>query len=276
MSGFHTNFHSYSKDYHLHFLEDLAGDYLRRVHNETEATFAPAEDVAARLEKLEFENVHILGRGVDTKMFHPGRRSEKIRSSWGAESGDPVALYVGRIAAEKNLDLFFRSCEVMREKTPTLKIVVVGEGPLLKELKETHPEVLFTGAKRDEELAACYASADLFPFPSTTETYGNVVVEALASGLQVVAYDYAAPAKFIRDGESGHLCPFADEEAFLSVCGKAVGNPAAEELRKAATLAASGQSWDRVVSKFEADLEKIVANYEPRGPLKFDLEFRRH
>ncbi len=274
-SGFHTNFHSYSKDYHLPFLEDVATDYLRRVHNETDATFAPVEDVADQLRNTGFKNVHVLGRGVDTKLFNPEKRSNQLRESWGASPDDPVALYVGRIAPEKNLDLFFKSCDAMREKAPTLKVVVVGDGPLLENLKDTHPGVIFAGVKRDEELAACYASADLFPFPSTSETYGNVVVEALASGLQVVAFDYAAPAKFIEDGKNGHLCPMADKDAFVAACLRAIENPAATELRAAALRSASGQSWDRIVDHFEAALEKIVAEYKPRGPISFDRELKR-
>tara|TARA_R110002096_G_scaffold4501_25_gene21207 strand:- start:6352 stop:7560 length:1209 start_codon:yes stop_codon:yes gene_type:complete len=274
-SGFHTNFHSYSKDYSLPFLEDMATDYLRRVHNETDATFVPVEDVAEELRKEGFKNVQVLGRGVDTALFNPEkRRSKALRESWGVSPDDPVVLYVGRIAAEKNLDLFFKACDAMREKVPALKVVVVGDGPLLGNLKDAHPEVIFEGVKRDEELAACYASADLFPFPSTSETYGNVVVEALASGLQVVAFDYAAPAKFIEDGKNGHLCPMGDKEAFIAACLRAIENPAAPELRAAAVDSASGQSWDRVVSNFEAALEKIVAEYQPRGPISFDIDLK--
>lgn len=273
-SGFHTNFHSYSKDYSLSFLEDVATDYLRRVHNETDATFAPVEDVAEKLRNTGFKNVHVLGRGVDTALFNPGRRSEELRKSWGASPDDPVALYVGRIALEKNMDLFFRACDAMREKEPTLKVVVVGDGPQLENLKEAHPEAIFPGVKREEELAACYASADLFPFPSTSETYGNVVVEALASGLQVVAFDYAAPAKFIEDGKNGYLCPMADPDAFVAACLRAIEGGTATELRAAAVLSATGESWERVVGNFEAALETIIAEYQPRGPISFDVELK--
>jgi len=274
VSGFHTNFHSYSKDYRLPFLEDVATGYLRHFHNESDATFAPAEDVAAKLRDLKFKRVGILGRGIDTGLFHPGRRSEKLRESWGASPTDPVALYVGRIALEKNLKLFFEACDKARETTPNLRVVLVGDGPVRETLQEQHPEAIFAGIQRAEDLAVHYASADLFPFPSMSETYGNVVVEALASGLQVIAFDYAAPAKFLKDRDNGYLIDFSDSEAFIKATSFAVTDPQASAVRESAVDAASDHSWESIVEGFEQDLEKIIANYKPRGALAIDLEFK--
>lgn len=271
-SGFHTNFHSYSKDYRLPFLEEVATNYLRKIHNECDATFAPAEDVAEKLRGLKFQRVFVLGRGVDTNLFHPGRRSEKLRSSWGAKAEDPVALYVGRIAPEKNFDLFFKACMALRERLPTLRIVVVGDGPDRKELESNHKDVIFLGAQRGEDLAACYASADLFPFASTSETYGNVVVEALASGLVVTAFNYAAPAKFLRDGENGYLAPMGDKSAFIDQVLRSGEAAFDQKIREAAVSAAADQSWARVVSGFEQRLLKIIEEYKPRGGLLEDVE----
>ena len=157
----------------------------------------------------------MLSRGVDTELFHPEKRSDPLRTSWGAGPDDLVALCVGRVAGEKNLPLAVRAFEAIRERHPTAKLVIVGDGPLRESLAKQHPEVIFAGTRRGDDLAMHYASADLFLFPSTTETFGNVASEAMASGLTVVAYDYAGPRLLIDTGETGALVPFDDADAFV-------------------------------------------------------------
>src|SRR6185503_1364513 len=126
-----------------------------------------------------------------------------------------VALYVGRIAPEKNLPLVLRAAEAMRAANPRVRLVLVGDGPDRAALQARHPGHVFAGMRTGEDLAAHYASGDVFLFPSTTETYGNVTMEALASGLAVIAYDYAAAHKHIRHDVNGLLAKFEDADAFL-------------------------------------------------------------
>ncbi|MDX9995826.1 MAG: glycosyltransferase family 1 protein [Rhodocyclaceae bacterium] len=215
VSTFHTNFHSYSRHYGIGWLQGSIERYLRWFHNRTATTLVPTPELAEQLACRGFRNVGVLSRGVDTRLFHPGRRSAELRKSWGAGEHDSVVIIVGRMAPEKNLDLALRAFSAIRRLHPNARMVCVGDGPLRETLCRQHPECLFVGTKRGEALAEHYASADLFVFPSLTETFGNVVSEALASGLPVVAFDYAAASDLIVTGENGRSVPPGDASAFI-------------------------------------------------------------
>jgi glycosyltransferase involved in cell wall biosynthesis len=254
VSGFHTNFQSYLENYSLPGLEYFAQSILRSVHNQTARTLTPSADTAAMLQRWGIANVGVLGRGVDTDLFSPARRSAALRASWGADDHTPVAIYVGRVAAEKNLPLLMKAFSAFREKYPQAPCVLVGDGPRLKALQTEHPEFLYLGAKTGTDLAECYASADVFVFPSTSETFGNVVLEAMSSGLVPVCYDYAAPRQVIRHLENGCLAAFDDSEAFLAATRESatIWNSAA--IREAARIAAGQLGWQRVIEQFEGEL----------------------
>jgi len=254
-SSFHTNFHAYSRHYHVGFLHNAGLAYFRWFHNRTVCTFAPSVDVIASLESAGFRNLHLMGRGVDTEQFSPARRDEALRASWGAGPDTPVAICVGRLAAEKNLPLVAETWAALRATEPDLKLVLVGDGPLRPALAKRHPGIHYAGVRRGEALARHYASGDLFLFASVTETFGNVVTEALASGLVVVTYDYAAGRAHVREGENGHLAAFGDPAAFRAAAQRAVAGRAGwPTLRSAARRSACALSWDRVVDNFENTL----------------------
>ena len=215
VSSFHTNFHSYGNHYGYGFLRAFILRWLRFCHNQTLLTFAPSTDLIKTLTTDGFKNVRLLARGVDTNLFSPQRRSASLRAEWGADQDMPVALYVGRLAPEKNLGLMLKAFKRMQAVLPDIRLVIVGDGPARKQIEESVPEAYFAGMKRGEALATHYASADCFLFASVTETFGNVVTEAMASGLPVLAFDYAAPARFIQPGENGFLAPYKDDTAFL-------------------------------------------------------------
>jgi glycosyltransferase involved in cell wall biosynthesis len=258
ISGFHTNFQTYLEDYNLPGMQSIAQGALRVVHNQTARTLTPSADTAAMLEDWGVQNVGVMGRGVDTDLFHPRRRSPELRGSWGAGESTPVAIYVGRIAAEKNLDLVVRAFAAFSDAEPDARMVFVGDGPRLASLKEEHPEFHYAGARTGEDLAVHYASGDVFLFPSVTETFGNVVLEAMSAGLGVVAYDYAAPRLLIRCGENGWLAPLGDEAAFLaqSRAAAAAWNDAA--VRTAARQTAFDLGWERVIEQFEHELASVM------------------
>lgn len=258
VSGFHTNFQNYLEDYHLPGLETVAQGVLRTIHNQTARTLTPSADTAAMLERWGIQNVGVLGRGVDTEMFDPIRRDAELRQSWGADESTPVAIYVGRVAAEKNLELVVRSFDVFKEVQPKARMVIVGNGPRLESLKQERPEFHYAGARTGTDLAAHYASGDVFLFPSITETFGNVVLEAMAAGLGVVAYDYAAPRLLIRSGENGWLAPFNEEAAFLAQTRAAAAAWQDEELRFAARQSAFDLGWERVIEQFEHELASVM------------------
>lgn len=280
-TGFHTNFQEYVAHYRLPLLERATLSYLRRLHNRSDATFVPAYDVIHRLEGQGFENLRLLPKGVDTRHFHPRNRDRALREAWGATEDSPVALYVGRIAAEKNLPLIVRSFRALAERHPGFRGVFVGDGPKLKELQAQHPEFIYAGTRFGEDLARHYASADLFIFPSMTETFGNVTLEAMASGLAVVAYHYAAARQHIVDGINSYSAPFGDEEAYLASVLRAAEAPDLAEIREYARSSARKVRWRKVIKHFEKALEEIIETKQRPGhpaaaPLNAELASPRH
>ncbi len=262
-SGFHTNFQQYMAHYQLPILERVTMRYLRHVHNRSHCTFVPSTDVIDQLASQGFENLELLPKGVDTRLFSPKRRDLLLRKRWGAGDGAIVGLYVGRIAAEKNLPLIVKTFTELQRRFPDFRGVFVGDGPRLAELKERHPEFIYAGVRFGEDLARHYASADLFVFPSLTETFGNVTLEAMASGLGVVAFDYAAARQHIVDGENGYAVPFGDEEAFIEAAVAAARNPELSEVREKARKSARKVRWKKVVKRFEHRLKDLIRREYP-------------
>jgi glycosyltransferase involved in cell wall biosynthesis len=252
LAGFHTNFHRYTRHYHIGWAEPLVERYLRWFHNRATGTVVATADLRARLDARGFRAVSVLGRGVDRDLFDPARRSASLRRSWGVSEDDLVALCVGRVAAEKNIGLAVAAYRAMRDVHPRCRLVIVGDGPLRRRLERAHPELFFTGMLTGEALAAHFASADVFLFPSETETFGNVTLEALASGLAVVAYDYAAAREHVRPGRSGLLVPHGDATAFVAAAVTLAGAPErVREMRQAIGESVAHLGWARVVERFE-------------------------
>ncbi len=258
-STFHTNFQDYCSDYGAAFLQGLALRYLRWFHNRCALTTVPDPGLVERLEQAGLRRLELLGRGADTRLFSPERRDEGLRREWGAGPGDPVALYVGRAAAEKNIPLALEAWRTAREGCPGLRMVVVGDGPVRRKLQRKWPGVCFAGMRYDEDLARHYASADLFLFGSLSETFGNVVVEALASGLAVLTYDYAAGRQFIEHGRNGYLAPFGEAEAFRTAAADlAAGFGDLAPVRAAARRTAEAYPWDSTIDRFETLLRQAA------------------
>lgn len=262
-SAFHTNFHSYSRHYGVGLLQPIVAGYLRRFHNRTACTFVATHQLEAQLASAGFERLRVVARGVDTALFSPARRSESLRREWGASPDTIVALYVGRIAAEKNLPVVFGAFDELRNAAADARLVVVGDGPQRAALQSSHPEHVFAGLRRGEDLATHYASADVFLFPSLTETFGNVTLEAMASGLAVVAYDYAAAREHIRHRVSGMLAPFGKADAFEALTAE-LGSDGRlrEKLRHNARAAARAVRWESVVEGLARTMEEIAHGRE--------------
>lgn len=264
--GFHTNFDQYLSRYHLEGVRPLAVSYLRKIHNRANLTIVPTVNVRDRLLACGFEKLEVMGRGVDTELFSPRRRSQKLRDSWGAGPTSPVAIVVGRVAPEKNLGLAMKALEKMREQSPDLVAVVVGDGPSRKALEKSHPWVVFAGMRTGVDLGTHYASADILLFPSETETFGNVTLEGMASGLITVSYDYAAARSHVQHGRNGLKARLGDEENFIRQAGFSLALDRWSELRKQARRSADKQSWSGIVSDFERHLHGVIpAKAERRG-----------
>lgn len=255
-SDFRTNFHAYSRHYGIGWLHRPIMAYLRKFHNRTLCTMVPTEALRRDLEAAGFKRLAVVRRGVDTTQFDPACRSEELRRRWGCAPDDLVVGCVGRLAHEKNLGLLSATFAAIRQQVPQAKLVLVGEGPLRAELAARWPQAHFAGQQTGRDLAAHYASMDLFLFPSLTETFGNVTPEAMASGLPVVAFDYAAAAQIIDHGRSGSLAPFGQEAAFIEQAVALARSPQARlSMGCAAREAAGLLGWDNVV----AQLERILA-----------------
>ncbi|MGL4317628.1 MAG: glycosyltransferase family 4 protein [Pseudomonas sp.] len=254
VSGFHTNFQQYSGHYGLGLLTRLLTQYLRWFHNRTRMTLVPSPSQRLELQRRGFERLELLARGVDGQLFHPARRCSELRQQWGLADDDIAVLHVGRLAPEKNLALLVRAFRSLQQSRPgqRLKLVLVGDGPSRTELQAQLPEAIFCGLQRGEELAAHYASGDLFLFPSLSETFGNVVLEALAAGLAVVAFDQAAAAQHIRHGHNGALAMPGDELAFIEAAQWLLeDSEARRRVRLNARQHAGRQGWAAIVEQFE-------------------------
>ncbi|MCE4053752.1 glycosyltransferase family 4 protein [Pseudomonas sp. Au-Pse12] len=268
VSGFHTNFQQYSSQYGMGLLTRLLTHYLRWFHNRSQLTLVPSISQHLELERRHFERLALLSRGVDSQLFHPAKRVDAVRAAWGLGNDDLAVIHVGRLAQEKNLGLLKRCFERLQATYPQrkMKLIVVGDGPQRAALEKSLPEALFCGSQRGEALATHYACGDLFLFPSLTETFGNVVLEALASGLAVVAYDQAAAAQHIRHGYNGVLAMPGDEGAFGDAASWLLEEP--ETLRRVRLNArqhASRQGWAAVIEQFEERLRSACAHAPTEG-----------
>ncbi len=258
-TSFHTNFHSYGKHYGYHFATGLLMKWFRYLHNGARYTMVPSLDVQEALTADGFHNVIILSRGVDGALFTPARRSEALRRQWGVEPDDIVVAYVGRVAAEKNIPVAVKAFEAMKAVQPRARLVIVGDGPYRPRLEREHPEYIYAGMRKGEDLATHYASADVFVFASTTETFGNVVTEAMASGLCVLTYDYAAGRQQVESGVNGVTVAFDDEAAFVAAAEAMMQDPdQIKVMGAAARLTAEAMTWDAIIEQFEHQLAAIA------------------
>lgn len=251
-SGFHTNFHSYSRYYGAGFMEKLLCVYGRWFHNRTAITLVPTRKMQRTVSDMGIAPTGLWSRGVDCHRFTPHKRDESLRRQWGLKDSERAVLYVGRLASEKNLQMAVACFERIRGLHPQTRFVLVGDGPLRKRLEERHPEYIFCGTRCGDDLARHYASGDIFLFPSKTDTFGNVVTEAMASGLGVVAFDDAAASEHIRQEENGMKAPLNDDESFVDNALRLADQPTLlDRIRAQARLDALELNWASQIEQFE-------------------------
>jgi len=258
VTSFHTNFAEYVPGYLPGVFTPLAWSLLRRFHSPAVRTLCPTPTTRSDLQTRGFHpRISLWSRGVDADRFDPGRRSEALRDQV-APGAEVVLLYVGRLAAEKRITDLISAFRILRESTrQQLGLVLVGDGPLRSRIqREAGPGVHLTGFRTGAALLDLYASADLFAFPSETETFGNVVIEAMASGLPVVGVDRGGVRDLIRPGITGFLAPPRDPERLAEAILPLVES---RELRARMALAARedalGHNWERI-------LDGVIVEYE--------------
>jgi len=249
VASVHTFWESYFRYYHLGWAVPLGERLLRRFYGRCVEVYAPSQAMADLLrEKQLARTIHLWERGVDRALFHPGRRDMGWRRSLGVADDEILVAFVGRLVLEKGLDVLAATADTAARAGLRLRWLVVGDGPALPALKARFPDALFTGALEGEALARAYSGADLFVFPSRTDTFGLVLVEAMASGLAVAAYPVPGPLDVVADSGAGVL----DEDL-----GRAV--TAALRIPRAAALArAADFSWDRAVDQFAAAIDEAA------------------
>ena len=261
VSSYHTNLAAYCSYFRLGMLVEPTWLYRRYLHNQCSRTLCPSGSTRTELISRGFTNVQVWPRGVDTTLFSPDRRSLSWRRRMcDHEESQVVILYVGRLSHEKNLmSLVSAYSEIESAST---RLVVVGDGPARADLERAlagHSAV-FTGYLSGEALAAAYASADVFAFPSTTETFGQVVLEAMASQLPVVAFDAEGVRDQVRHGQSGMLAPEGDLKSFTKALRTMVEAP---ELRQSIGVEgyriATKRNWDAAMDGL-LEVYEIVAH----------------
>lgn len=263
VSSFHTNFDQYSAHYGIGWARSLIWRYLRWFHNRTRETYVPSRATISDLEGRGFERLVLWPRGVDASFFRPDRPGRlDVRSAYGWGPDDLVLTYVSRIAPEKNVDYLAEALAIVVARRPNVRILFVGDGPSREELEERMgPTARFAGYRVGAELADHFAAGDAFAFTSKTETFGNVVLEAMASGLPVVALRAGGVGDIVRDDATGLLVdPDAPPEEFAGALLRLVDRPDLRaRLEKAARAYAESQSWDAIMDGLRDRYAKVIA-----------------
>ncbi len=273
VAGYHTNIANYMSHYGLGPLAPTAWKYRKFLHNQCDVTLCPSQSTAKVLEKQGFERIKIWPRGVDSVLFHPAKRSAEIRKSLGAEDDTtPLLLYAGRLSHEKNISTLAEAFRIISAGHPVCRLVVVGDGPARQDLEQSLAglPVTFTGYQRGEDLAVYYASCDIFIFPSTSETFGQVVQEAMASGLPVIGANAEGVCDIVRDGETGLLTAPQNAEETAAAAHMLLYNP--DELRRMrqnARAFAETRSWSEIMDNLLHVYEDILKNPAPNKDVEF-------
>jgi len=256
VSGFHTNFDLYLKHYGISIFKPVIDGYLKWFHNRTVGTFVPTDWMISELQNKGYENLFKLSRGVDRQLFSPQKRSDCLRKSWNVGELDRVLLCVSRAAVEKNLELACSLFDQMIQQGKVKAGIIVGDGPERIKLEKRYPSIRFTGCLSKLDLAMHYASSDLFVFPSETETFGNVVTEALSSGLPVLGYDYAAASEYVTSEKNGYLSPLGDVSSLTENLNIALNGSGLFLAKMSRNARASTEiaNWQNIIANFYENL----------------------
>jgi len=276
VASLHTRFETYADYYRLSFLRKPIERYLDRFYGRCDRILAPTRPIAADLSRsYGADKVAIWGRGVDRSRFHPGLRSESARASFGYGPDDIVLLFFGRLVLEKGLDVFARTVLLLRERGHSLRPLIVGEGPAREWLARRLPNATFAGHLEREALGRAVASADILINPSVTEAFGNVNLEAMASGLPVVSANVPSAAALVTHERTGLLVKPGDPAAYADAVEQLINRPLRRRsMSVLASAAADGYDWGDVLSHVhQVYLECIAADpnaVDSRGLMRCD------
>lgn len=269
VASYHTHFTSYLKYYKLDMLELLGWKYLNWFYSQCTHIYVPSPSMANELNEEGIdEGIRIWARGVNTAQFNPSYRDLSWREERGFKESDRIITFVSRLVWEKNLQTFVDTIDKLQHEDSSIRAMIVGDGPAKKELEHMLPEAHFTGFVTGDDLSRAYANSDVFLFPSETETFGNVTLEAMSSGLPCVVADATGSRSLVESGVNGFLAPPRDTQAFAKGVSKIVEDEQLwKEMRKAARQKAMVYSWGNVNKKLLENYREALN--EPRPALKF-------
>jgi len=267
VASLHTRFEAYLEHYGLGWLRPLAETHLRRFYRRAACVLAPTPGLVEEMKLLRGDgHVALWSRGVDRELFSPSRRDAEWRRAQGWSEDTIVVLFLGRLVIEKGIDVFRDAVQLLRQRGHDVRALVVGEGPARERLAKLEGSVL-TGHLQDENLARAVASADLMINPSRTEAFGNVVLEAMASGLPVVSADAESARALIADGETGLLCSSQTPAAYAAATARLIETPGKRSaIGEAARAASAAYGWDAASAAVEAAYRETLARVAARRP----------
>ncbi len=260
VSSYHTNIDHYIQYYpSLGAFKGGVDDYFKWFHRRSRRIFVPTEETKQHLQSIGYSNLSIWSRGIDTSLFSPTKRSQAFRSQFGLQE-KTIVLYVGRVAAEKDIDMLPATMRLLQARNSNIALIVTGDGPSMPALRAEAPEgTVFTGFLRGEALAQAYASSDLFFTPSSTETFGNVALEAMASGLPVIAADAGGFKNIIQHGVNGLLSVPRNAAGFAQSLELLIRQPdQARQMGQRAVEHARERSWDAIFGQLISDYAQAL------------------
>ena len=270
VTSYHTSFSEYAAYYHLGVLGTPGWRYIRWFHNGGVRTYVPTRAVMTELAERGFEHLAIWGRGIEVARFNPSHRSAEVRAHLDADDDTIVVAYVGRLAAEKGLDTVLGAMDRLADRAkpstvahaPRIVFALAGDGPYAaycRRVAPPAPAAHFVGRLEGQTLSAFYASADIFIFPSATDTFGNVLLEAMSSGLPVIAAD-AGPTRELLAAGGGLVVPPGDADALARAIVSLAGDPARRSaMARLGAAYAVTCSWDRIFDELVADYRQLIA-----------------
>ncbi len=270
IASVHTLFDAYLDYYALGWLRPFVRRHLWSFYGACDYVLAPTEAIAEelRVEALP-ARVRIWARGVDPELFHPGRSSEAWRRAHGLDGDRPVIVFMGRIVLEKGLGVFAETIRRLEQRRGPVQVLVIGDGPARDTFAEGLPGAVFTGFLTGDRLATALASGDIFFNPSPTETFGNVNLEAMASGLAMVCADVPNTRALLRPGGSAALCDPADPAAYCAALEALLDDPAERgRLQRAALARSAAYRWPEILQAVVDVYGEATVGHGtgPRGP----------
>ncbi|MFZ7120879.1 MAG: glycosyltransferase family 4 protein [Eubacteriaceae bacterium] len=260
VSSFTTNFDIYLKYYNLEFLNSILWNFLRWFHNSCLINYTPSQDTSNLLKSKEIRNIKISSRGINTEIFNPNHKNLRLFRKYNLKE-KTTFLYVGRLAKEKDLDILIKSiCKINIHYKDKVQFIITGDGPYALDLKKSTPNnVVFTGYLKGKELSSIYASCDVFVFPSSTETFGNVVLEAMASGLPVITVNSGGVKESVINGYNGFLCQQRDSDSFTQSIEKFINDASLiSKMSLNARKFTLEKSWDNIFDELTDDYHTLI------------------